>query len=365
MARRISRGWWIAAIVATLPLFALAASPVKKTEKEEAKVVELFDGIKSGDIEVKVIPKDAKEGTVTIKNKTGKPLTIKVPDALAGVPVLAQGLGAGLNGGNNIGGSPYNILTIINSGTTVPVGDASRYRAGTSFSAPLVSGVVALMLSVAPDLTATQVRDFLKASAKPFPAGSNCAPTTCGAGILDAPGAVRQALATTGAAVPVAIVEFYNAALDHYFITWVPAEIALLDAGTTIRGWTRTGKTFTVLQGAVTGTSPVCRIYIPPGKGDGHYFGRDKTECDGTMAKNPTFILEEPNFFFLYPTAAGNCATGSVPVYRVYSNRPDANHRYSIDRAVRDEMTAKGWLAEGDGPDIVAMCAPADAGARA
>jgi len=105
MARRISRGWWIAAIVATLPLFALAASPVKKTEKEEAKVVELFDGIKSGDIEVKVIPKDAKEGTVTIKNKTGKPLTIKVPDALAGVPVLAQGLGAGLNGGNNIGGS--------------------------------------------------------------------------------------------------------------------------------------------------------------------------------------------------------------------------------------------------------------------
>ena len=105
MAHSISRGWWFAALVAMLPLVALAASPVKKSEKEQSKVVDLFDGIKAGDIEVKVIPKDAKEGTVTIKNKTGKPLTIKVPDALAGVPVLAQlgGIGdpaGGIGGGN-------------------------------------------------------------------------------------------------------------------------------------------------------------------------------------------------------------------------------------------------------------------------
>ena len=262
-------------------------------------------------------------------------------------------------GGDGIAGSPYNFLTIINTGATVPVSDGAQYRAGTSFAAPLVSGVAALMLSVAPDLTATQVRDLLKASTKPFPASSNCTTLTCGAGLLDAPGAVRLAVAATGAASPVTIVEFYNAALDHYFITWVPAEIALLDAGTTLKGWTRTGKTFIGLQNAVSGTQPVCRIYIPPGKGDGHYFGRDKIECDGTMAKNPTFILEAPEFFFLYPTAAGNCATGTVPVYRVYSNRPDANHRYTIERAVRDQMVASGWLAEGDGPDIVVMCAPA------
>jgi hypothetical protein len=77
------------------------------------------------------------------------------------------------------------------------------------------------------------------------------------------------------------------------------------------------------------------------------------------MAKNPAFVLEAPDFFFLYPTAAGTCAPGTVPVYRVYSNRPDANHRYTIERAVRDQMVVKGWLAEGDGPDIVVMCAPA------
>lgn len=79
---------------------ALAASPMKRSAADEARAVELFDAIKAGDIEVKVIPKDAKEATVTIKNKTGQLLAIKVPEALAGAPVLAQ---AGLGFGNGIG----------------------------------------------------------------------------------------------------------------------------------------------------------------------------------------------------------------------------------------------------------------------
>jgi len=45
-------------------------------------------------------------------------------------------------------------------------------------------------------------------------------------------------------------------------------------------------------------------------------------------------------------------------VYRVFSNRAGANHRYLTDKAVRDVMETKGWLAEGDGPDLVIMCAP-------
>ncbi len=262
-------------------------------------------------------------------------------------------------GGDGTGGSAHNFLTLVNLGLTVPAGDGVQYRAGTSFSAPLVSGVVSLMLAVAPDLTASEVVGLLKAGSKPFPAGSTCATSTCGAGLLDAPGAVREALATTGAAAPVTVVEFYHAGFDHYFITWVASEIALLDAGTTLKGWTRTGKSWPALTNGVAGTRAVCRIYIPPGKGNGHYYGRDATECAGTMAKNPGFILEAPEFFYLYPANAGTCAAGTVPVYRVYSNRVDANHRYTVERTVRDAMVAKGWLAEGDGPDIVVMCAPA------
>ncbi len=154
------------------------------------------------------------------------------------------------------------------------------------------------------------------------------------------------------------VVEFVNASLNHYFITWVPAEIAILDAGVVIRGWVRTGKTFQTYTTAQNGTSPVCRYYIPPALGDSHFFGRGTAECNATGQNNPSFVLEEANFMHMFLPTAGNCPASTTQVYRVFSNRLDANHRYMTDRAVRDQMVAMGWLAEGDGPDLVVMCAP-------
>jgi len=155
------------------------------------------------------------------------------------------------------------------------------------------------------------------------------------------------------------VVEFYNAVLDHYFITWNPAEIANLDAGLTPTKWNRTSVTFKVYNTPQAGASPVCRYYIPPGLGDSHFFGRGTVECNATGQNHPSFILEEPNFMFVFLPAAGVCPPGTVPVYRVFSNRPDANHRYMIDPAIRNQMVGRGWLAEGDGPDLVVMCVPA------
>ena len=60
-----------------------------------------------------------------------------------------------------------------------------------------------------------------------------------------------------GSAVPVNVVEYYNAVLDHYFITWVAAEQANLDAGNTPTKWLRTGYTFRAYTSAQPGTSPV------------------------------------------------------------------------------------------------------------
>ena len=53
----------------------------------------------------------------------------------------------------------------------------------------------------------------------------------------------------------------------------------------------------------------------------------------------------------------GVCPAGAVNVYRVFSNRADANHRYMTDPAIRAHMVAAGRLAEGDGADLVVMCA--------
>ena len=72
----------------------------------------------------------------------------------------------------------------------------------------------------------------------------------------------------------VELVEYLNPSLDHYFITWAAGEIAILDAGTTSRGWQRTGHTFKTYPTAQPASSSVCRYYLPPQYGDSHFFGR-------------------------------------------------------------------------------------------
>jgi serine protease len=103
------------------------------------------------------------------------------------------------------------MLTLDNHGTQAP-GTAGYSRIfGTSFAAPVVAGVVGLMLSANPDLSATQIIDGLRLSARPHvsapkigacsvqnPGRCICNTATCGAGILDAEQALRYALDPAG-----------------------------------------------------------------------------------------------------------------------------------------------------------------------
>jgi hypothetical protein len=82
-------------------LFAAGPSPTRPAADSE--VVEMFTAMDAGDIEVTFIGKNAKEANVLFKNKTDKPLAIKLPEAFAGVPVLAQFCGGG-GGGGGLGG---------------------------------------------------------------------------------------------------------------------------------------------------------------------------------------------------------------------------------------------------------------------
>lgn len=52
--------------------------------------VDLFAALEAEQVEVTVIPEDASRLTIQVANKLGRPLTIRVPDAVAAVPVLAQ-----------------------------------------------------------------------------------------------------------------------------------------------------------------------------------------------------------------------------------------------------------------------------------
>jgi hypothetical protein len=182
----------------------------------------------------------------------------------------------------------------------------------------------------------------------------HCTTATCGAGMLDAGAAVVAAQTGVQQAT---VVEYHHAGLDHYFVTWLPNEIADLDAGIQT-GWTRTRLSFRTWITPEVGTSPECRYYIPPALGNSHFYGRDGAECEAARTNTPSLQLEDARFMHQMLPTLGVCPAGTTPVYRLFNNRADANHRYTIDRAVRDQMVAQGWLAEGEGDDVVAMCAP-------
>jgi hypothetical protein len=84
---------------------ALAENPAGPAERSTSAVVHLFDAKKSGRIDVRLILKDSKSGTLIIANNMQAPLTVKMPEAFAGVPVLAQRGGRGGGIGGNIGGN--------------------------------------------------------------------------------------------------------------------------------------------------------------------------------------------------------------------------------------------------------------------
>ncbi len=140
-------------------------------------------------------------------------------------PEIALSAPAG-NCGTTVAGAPclYTLDTTVNFGTTVPAAngytDQINTNLGTSFSAPIVSGVAALMLAVNANLKASQLQARLKAGSLPFPQSSidtnpqppmchvpasasdvqdtecicTLAGTTCGAGMANAFGAVGEAL---------------------------------------------------------------------------------------------------------------------------------------------------------------------------
>ncbi len=66
--------------------------------------VEMFGAMKSGDLEVKFIPKNATQANVIFTNKTDKPLNVKLPEAFAAVHAQMGGMGGGGMGGGGMGG---------------------------------------------------------------------------------------------------------------------------------------------------------------------------------------------------------------------------------------------------------------------
>lgn len=151
-------------------------------------------------------------------------------------------------------------------------------------------------------------------------------------------------------------IEFYSASLNHYFITAFPDEAAMLDAGVLVKGWVRTGVTFSVWRAA--GDDPaavaVCRFFGTPSVGpDSHFYTADAAEC-ATVKANPNWTYEAIAFYVEVPKS-GTCAAGTDAVYRSFypgATVSQSNHRFLPDLTMHQKMAGSSTL-EG-----VVMCAP-------
>lgn len=116
-----------------------------------------------------------------------------------GVDISAPG-GDQKLAGSDPAGTQGMVYSTVNTGSTTIGAPSFGVLQGTSMAAPVVSGIVALMYSLRPNINTDQVWAALKASVIPFPAGSTCAmiPNRCGLGQINAATALDALIGITG-----------------------------------------------------------------------------------------------------------------------------------------------------------------------
>ncbi|HUP97534.1 MAG TPA: hypothetical protein VM073_06325 [Usitatibacter sp.] len=150
--------------------------------------------------------------------------------------------------------------------------------------------------------------------------------------------------------------EFYNTALNHYFVAAGQDEIDVILAGGAGVNWHLTGESFKVWRSMPSdptlGVGPVCRFYGP--RPNSHFFTASAEECE-IVKQGPGWLYEGIGF---YIRPVGNprvCPAGWLSVNRAYNNgfvRNDSNHRLTTSDSSIREMERKGWAVEG-----TVMCA--------
>jgi hypothetical protein len=103
-------------VCAVAPLAALQArEPVVRRSRERARPAQpaedagtVLEAEAGGLVKVSYIPNDSRSAQIIVQNLSNKPLSLRLPDAFVGVPVLAQmgmgGMGGGGMGGGGMGG---------------------------------------------------------------------------------------------------------------------------------------------------------------------------------------------------------------------------------------------------------------------
>lgn len=231
---------------------------------------------------------------------------------------------------NTGGACLYPIDTTSNAGSTTPTvngyTDQLNPSVGTSFSAPIVSGIAALMTSLNSNLTAPQLIARLKEGATKFPVSSNptvanchvpagasdlqtaecnCTTQTCGAGMANAPGALQAALRPIAAlAAPAAVSAGQNVTLS--------AIGSAAACGHTIASyaWSVVGSSTVPIQGANT---PSATVVAPT---SGSFTVQVTVTDDAGLTDSAQVVVTATTATTTAPASAynGTCPVSATPV---------------------------------------------------
>jgi len=111
-ARLLRLGVW--PVMLLIPAALSAAPP-------EPEIIDVFSGIEQKRIEVRLIAQNSAKCNLLVTNKTDKPLSVRLPEAFAGVPVLAQQpwnppLNPNINPNRNNGPQRLGLSPLMNPG---------------------------------------------------------------------------------------------------------------------------------------------------------------------------------------------------------------------------------------------------------
>ena len=272
------------------------------------------------------------------------------------------GTGIAITAPGGDSGDMPGVVSTLNGGTALPAIPSYATYSGTSMAAPHVAGVVALMLMRDPTLSVGQVINRLLAGARLFVAGSDCGsvPGACGAGLLDAVGAVNRVVPTRALAdidVPtdrLRLVELRDAISGRYLLTADPVEILQVTGGRRGGNWSRTGFaidtfSFTAQFNVLAIAQPVCRARLF--YGSAFVYSTNVEEC-AAYAANSGYVVDGMAFAAAMPSTV--CSLGSAPVYEMQQlDRYGYNIRNVLDNDEFNRMTQAGWAMS-----RIAFCVP-------
>ena len=162
--------------------------------------------------------------------------------------------------------------------------------------------------------------------------------------------------AFTASAQTVTAVEYYNKAVDAYFVTARVNEQTALDG---VADFQRTGMTFQAVAAAsaTAAQTKICRFYISTTSPytSSHFYGRQGTDCEFLLAQKLAGFTYEDYDFATQQPGAGVCPAGTVGIYRGFraaANGKTSNHRYSASLATYNTAVTAGYIGEN-----IAFCA--------